>query len=101
MVLKKATKIDKIFTIDVVSVKSTVKISSIFVAFLENTNFNNNIAKNCAAPARSSITIIVSKKGLCIYFCILWNAQIFSPSDVYHQIKKALSAGFINVSTNT
>ena len=43
MFSKKATKIDKIFTVDltfyVVSVKSTVKILSIFVAFLENTNF--------------------------------------------------------------
>ena len=37
---KKATKIDEIFTINfVVFVKSTVKISSIFVAFLENMNF--------------------------------------------------------------
>ena len=42
MFSKKATKIDKIFTIDlkvciyVVSVKLLVKISSIFVAFLEN-----------------------------------------------------------------
>ena len=38
----KATKIDGIFTVDltyVVSVKSTMKISSIFVAFLKNTNF--------------------------------------------------------------
>ena len=42
MFFKKATKFDDIFTIDlryVVSVKSTVKISSIFVAFLENMNF--------------------------------------------------------------
>ena len=38
MFSKKATKIDEIFTY-VVSVKSTVKILSIFVAFLENTNF--------------------------------------------------------------
>ena len=41
---EKATKIDKIFTINltvcyVVTVKSTVKIPSIFVAFLENMNF--------------------------------------------------------------
>ena len=36
MFSKKATKIDKIFTIDL-----TVKISSIFVASLENTNFTN------------------------------------------------------------
>ena len=35
----KATKIDEIFTVDVVGVKSTVKILSIFVAFLENMNF--------------------------------------------------------------
>ena len=43
---KKATKINEIFTVDLtlctylVSVKSPTKISSIFVAFLENTNFN-------------------------------------------------------------
>ena len=39
----KATKIDEIFTVDLTlcnSVKSTVKILSIFVAFLENVNFN-------------------------------------------------------------
>ena len=39
---KKATEIDEIFTVDLRllhSVKSTVKISSIFVAFLENMNF--------------------------------------------------------------
>ena len=35
MFSKKATKIDEIFT----NVKSTVKILSIFVAFLENMNF--------------------------------------------------------------
>ena len=43
MLSKKATKIDEIFTVDstvFVSVKSTVKISSIFVAFLENSSFN-------------------------------------------------------------
>ena len=40
MLSKKAKKIDEIFTVDLtVSVKLTVKISSIFVAFLENTNF--------------------------------------------------------------
>ena len=39
MFSKKAARIDKILTVDVVSVKSMVKISSIFVAFLENTNF--------------------------------------------------------------
>ena len=45
MFFKKVTKFDEIFTIDlryVVSVKSTVKISSTFVAFLENANFNKN-----------------------------------------------------------
>ena len=39
-----ATKIDEIFTVDLtrttLNVKSTVKILSIFVAFLENMNFN-------------------------------------------------------------
>ena len=42
MFSKKATKIDKIFTADLTyvgSVNSMVKISSIFVAFLENMNF--------------------------------------------------------------
>ena len=40
---KKATKIDEIFTIDLTltvrNVKLTLKISPIFVAFLENMNF--------------------------------------------------------------
>ena len=41
---KKDTKIEKIFTVDLtftkyLTVKSTVKILSIFVAFLENVNF--------------------------------------------------------------
>ena len=43
MFSKKVTKIDKIFTINltltIVNVKSTVKISSFFMAFLENMNF--------------------------------------------------------------
>ena len=39
MFSKKAARIDKILTVDVVSVKSMVKISSIFVAFVENMNF--------------------------------------------------------------
>ena len=41
MFSKKATKINKIFTVDW-SVKSTVKILSIFVAFLEKMNFNRH-----------------------------------------------------------
>ena len=42
MFFKKATKIDEIFNLwkYVVSVKSTVKILSTFMAFLENTNFS-------------------------------------------------------------
>ena len=45
MFSKKAKKIDEMFTVDltlckyVVSVKSTVKISSHYVAFLKNINF--------------------------------------------------------------
>ena len=40
MFFEKATKIDKIFTVNLtVTFKSTAKISSIFVAFLENMNF--------------------------------------------------------------
>ena len=45
MFFKKATKCDEIFTIDLtllyISVKSKVKISSIFVAFLKNKNFTD------------------------------------------------------------
>ena len=70
MFSKKATKIDEIFTVDLtlcstlkvlrkvvieewlaaalqpslISIKSTVKISSFFVAFLENTNFTFRLA---------------------------------------------------------
>ena len=42
MFSKKATKIDEIFTVDLTlcsKCQMTVKISSIFEAFLENTNF--------------------------------------------------------------
>ena len=50
MFSKKATEIDEIFTVDLIicskiSVKLTLKISSIFVAFLENTNFDNYSSK--------------------------------------------------------
>jgi len=44
MFSKKATRFDKIFTVDLtyaVSVKYTVKISSIFVAFLEILTLHN------------------------------------------------------------
>ena len=41
---KKATKIDEIFTVDMTLTTSTVKISSIFVAFLENMNFNQMLS---------------------------------------------------------
>ena len=46
MFSKKATKIEKIFMVNLtlmylVNVKLTVKILSIFVAFLENMNFKN------------------------------------------------------------
>ena len=42
MFSKKATKIDEIFTVKRHSVKSRVKISSNFVAFLKNMNFTMN-----------------------------------------------------------
>ena len=42
MFSKKATKIDEIFTVDLtLCVKLVLKISSIFVVFLENMNFTN------------------------------------------------------------
>ena len=40
MFSKKTSKIDEIFTVYVANVKSTVKILSTFVAFLENMNFS-------------------------------------------------------------
>ena len=40
---KKTTNFDEIFTFHVVNVKLTVKILSICVAFLENTNFEYQI----------------------------------------------------------
>ena len=49
---KKATKIDEIFVVDLTltkyvhNVKSTVKISLIFVAFLENLNFKSENVEN-------------------------------------------------------
>ena len=51
MFSKKATKIDEIFTVDLtftkyISVKSTVKILSIFVAFLKNMNFTIFVLSN-------------------------------------------------------
>ena len=47
MFSKKATKIDEILTVTLtLFVKSTVKILSIFVAFLENMNFKQNPEKN-------------------------------------------------------
>ena len=50
---KKATKIDKIFTVDrrlLHSIKSKAKILSIYVAFLENMNF---IRKESLCPKKS------------------------------------------------
>ena len=48
---KKATKIDEIFIVDLTLTnkgKWTVKILSIFVAFLENMNFNKDISRGIA-----------------------------------------------------
>ena len=42
---KKATKFDKIVTVDLTLFKFTLKIFSIFVAFLENINFITKIEK--------------------------------------------------------
>ena len=54
MFSKKATQIDEIFTVDLTfttcSVKSTMKISSIFVAFLENMNFTNKQSSKNMQP---------------------------------------------------
>ena len=66
MFSKKATKIDKIFTVDltfVVSVKSTVKISAIFVAFLENTNFKDK--KILPENSHHSISHFLKQTEIC------------------------------------
>ena len=61
---KKATKIEEIFTVDLTlhNVKSTVKNSSILVAFLENMNFNlySQVLINHIVPSPS--TTLVLKK---------------------------------------
>ena len=71
MFSKKATKIDKIFTVDLTllyNVKLTVKISSIFVAFFENMNFTmfrlkeDEISKNLDFPGK--ILTSQEKSGL-------------------------------------
>ena len=56
---KKVTKVDKIFTIDLtftryVYVKSTMKISSNFVAFLENINFTYTFFKSTKIQKREN-----------------------------------------------
>ena len=66
MFSKKATKIDKIFTVDltfVVSVQSTVKISAIFVAFLENTNFKDK--KILPENSHHSISHFLKQTEIC------------------------------------
>ena len=63
MFCKKATKIDEISGVMwhyVVDVKSTVKISSIFVVFLENMNFNllNQLRSLLYSTIANSLTYI-------------------------------------------
>ena len=56
MFSKKATKFDTVdLTIYAVNVKSTVKISSIFVAFLENMNFNEDVESILHYPRKFRI----------------------------------------------
>ena len=66
MFSKKATKIDEIFTVDLTllhNVKSMVKILSIFVAFLENMNFNRlKLYSHCIPTVNTcSLVIFISK----------------------------------------
>ena len=66
---KKATKIDEIFTVDLTlcSVKSMVKISSIFVAFLENMNFTSRI-RQLIKPIWKEIFALLHQKAILISF---------------------------------
>ena len=82
---KKATKIDEIFTV-VVNVKLTVKIVSIFVAFLENVNFiislliiSSSFSSRYTLEEDLCLTIVLSRaQNFCINRCkqkrlrILW-----------------------------
>ena len=45
----------------VVSVKSTVKILSIFVAFLENTNFNSYLFLRCTYNSYNYLFILIDQ----------------------------------------
>ena len=58
MLSKKATKIDEIL---LNNVKSTVKISSIFMAFLENTNFNTVESPNSNRWTFSDFPTVISR----------------------------------------
>ena len=81
MFSKKATKIDKIFTVDLTPTTSTVKISSIFVA-LENMNFteftNQHFystfqlwANICSLMPKNS-SLVQRKTNVIQFFCIFF-----------------------------
>ena len=59
---KKATKIDEIFTVDL-TVKLMVKISSFFVAFLENMNFKNTQGAEVSTKINKTSGDIIIRKG--------------------------------------
>ena len=84
MFSKKATKMDEIFTIDlvhyVVSVKSVVKISSIFAAFLENMNFKRKgtLTKFFYLNSHHGSTLLVFQNAFRYYIWVyrsLWQNQ--------------------------
>jgi hypothetical protein len=72
MFSKKATKFDEIFTVDLtLCVKLTVKILSIFVAFLENMNFTYLVVINWSYDWHSVTPNNQTDARLAFYY-ILW-----------------------------
>ena len=84
MFSKKATKIDEIFTVDVVNVKSTLKISSFFVTFLENMNFTI-VNKIFLLHRRGPLTFINIKEMTLfeIFISVVKYSRDFSVRTIY------------------
>ena len=83
MFSKKATKIDEIFTADAVNVKSTGKISSFCVAFLENVNFTI-VNKIFLLHRRGPLTFINKEMTLFeIFISVVKYSRDFSVRTIY------------------
>ena len=91
---KKATKIDEIFTADLTLILH-IMISSIFVAYLENMNFNLNFLFNSISGDLATLAAARSTDGSPEVLPKSWenfervhNTQKRMPKLVYNQLKK-------------